>query len=369
MTTTRITGSDGLEYDVTYTLTPATLTPAIPATMQPEKLVLSSVVPVLAPPPPPPPPPNVLQPSGSITVTADYQVIEGKLVTGRITANGRTGVTIRNCMVKHPGGEGITATNCTNFTVQDCKIINTNATSGVTPNTENESKNIALYYGGPHTIQRVYVEGAGAGIYPYQCTGKVNISFLEGHKARAGVGNRGNLVQFNQCKGGALMEDFSSENPMNDSWTGDIVSTFLCTGSYIYRRGLIDGCNHPAGCGFMFESTSGALVEDCDTIHMGNGAFACYSGAGVAGISRDTIYRRCRVKDTVQKEIGRGPISSGYTSFISSPGSINTHFEQVKYFNVNEPSLVWDASTITVKDWAKADFTPRAPIRLTFGWV
>jgi hypothetical protein len=321
-------------------------------------------------PPPIIPPPITLTPSGSIVVSANNQVIENKLITGSITLAGKSGVVIRHCEIRHASGEGISATNCTNLTIEGVKIINTSAKPGLTPNADDESKNIALYYGGPHTIKRVTVEGAGAGIYAYQCSGKINISFFEGHKARGGTGNRGNLWQFNQCSGGALCEDFSSENPMNDSWTGDIINTYACTGSYIYRRGLIDGCNHPAGCGVMFESVSNALVEDVDTLRMGNGAFAVYAGSGGGGgVSTNMTYRRCRTKDSVQQEVGRGPIQSGYTSLISSPGCVNTRFEAVKYWNVNDANLAWDGTTMALKDWSKGDFVPRSPIRNKFSWI
>src|SRR2546423_1606852 len=74
---------------------------------------------------PTPIPPITLQPSGSIMVTADNQVIENKLITGSINVSGRNGVIIRNCHVRHPGGIGIYAQNCTNLTIEDCKVVNT----------------------------------------------------------------------------------------------------------------------------------------------------------------------------------------------------------------------------------------------------
>lgn len=320
---------------------------------------------------PPPPPSMKLTPSGSITVTANNQVIENKLITGTISISAKSGVIIRNCQINHPSGEAIAATNCTNLTIQDCKIINTSAKTGLAPNADDESKSIFLNGGGPFTIQRVYVEGSGAGIYAYQTTGKINVSFFEGHKARGGQGNRGQLIQFNLCSGGAQMEDFSTENPMTDSWTADNLNLFQCSGTYIFRRGLIDGNNHPAGCGIMLESTSGVLVEDVDMIRMQNGGPGCFSGAaqpGVPGVSANTVFRRIRVRDTVQQDIGRGPAQSGWTTFVSSPGCINTQFLQCNYWNVNKAELFWDASTMTARDCTEVNFTPRSPIRNVFNW-
>ena len=309
-----------------------------------------------------------LQPSGSITVTADNQVIENKLITGSINLRGRNGVIIRNCHVRHPGGMGIYAQSCTNLTIEDCKVVNTSAPVGLKPNPD-ESKNIELNYGGPHTIRRVYVEGA-CGIYAYRCAGALNISFLEGHNIRGPLSvPRGQLIQMNQCSGGALMEDFSAESDVKNSWTEDLVNLFQCTGGpYIIRRGMIDGNNGPAGCAYMVEGTSNVLFEDVDCVRQGNGAFEVYAGGPSGSASTNVIYRRARVRDTIQQEVGRGKIASNYCSFISSPGCIGTRFEQNKYYDVNESNLAWDGSTMAVRDWVKQDFTPRVPIRNKFRW-
>lgn len=311
-----------------------------------------------------------LTPSGSITVSANNQVIEKKRITGTIMIDHKDGVIIRNCEINHPGGRAITAESCTNLLIEDCKITNTSAPSGQKPNSDDETMSIYLNQLGPHTIRRVTVEGSGQGIYAYQCNKLISVSFFEGHKARGGQGLRGQLWQFNQCTGGALCEDFSTENPANDSWTSDNINTYTCpAGQYTYRRGLIDGNNHPAGCGMMFEGTSNALVEDVDCVHMGNGAFAVYSGGSSGGASQNMTYRRCNTRDNIATDQGRGPPESGGSSFNSSPGCVNTRFEQCLYWNVKESVLSWDDSTMTSRDWKKQEFTPRAPIRNKFGWI
>ena len=311
-------------------------------------------------------PPIKLTPSGSITVATNFQIIENKLITGKITVNGKNGVVIRNCQINHPGDVGIDATSCTNLTIQDCKVVNTSAATGLKPNPD-EVKNIQLLYGGPHTIKRVYVQGAG-GIFAYRCTGALNVSFLEGHGIRGcAAEERGQLIQMVLCKGGLLMEDFSAESDVANSWTSDIISLYQCLGSHIFRRGLVDGNNHPAGCAYMVQDTPGVLFEDCDAVRQGNGAFAVYSGTG-GSPSSNVIYRRCRARDTIQKDVGRGPIASNYVTYISSPGCVGTRFEQCQHFNVLLSNLAWDVSTMAVMDWVRQDFTPRAPIRNKFGW-
>ena len=107
------------------------------------------------------PTPIKLQPSGSITAVTNFQTIENKLITGKITVNGFNGVTIRNCQINHPGDVGIDVSNCTNLTIHDCKVLNTNAPVGLKPNSD-EAKNIQLIHGGPYTIKRATLRGLAA---------------------------------------------------------------------------------------------------------------------------------------------------------------------------------------------------------------
>ena len=82
-----------------------------------------------------------------------------------------------------------------------------------------------------------------------------------------------------------------------------------------------------------------------------------------ATTSRNTTFRRVRIKDTIQADQGRGVPSSNYLTYSSSSGTVNTRFEQCQHFNVKHDNLAYDQSTMTLKDWKQADFTPRSPIR------
>lgn len=310
-----------------------------------------------------------LTPSGSITVGANDQIIEKKLITGNIVMSGKSGVIVRNCEIRHAGGEGLSATNCSNITVQDCKFVNTAAPTGQKPLTAESRNMIFVQCPGAITITRCTVGGA-CGVYGYECSGKFNVSFLEGHNMRSRDNPmQGMLLQLNMCTGGITMEDFSVENDPNNSWSSDNINVFKSSGTMVFRRGYIDGNNHPAGCGMMFESCNNAVVEDVDMIRMGNGGPGVFSGqAQVGGTSSNMTYRRIRIKDTIVADQGRGPPESGGCTYCSSPGTTNTKFEQCQHFNVVDNNLAWDVATMTVKDWRKADFTPRAAIRNKFGW-
>jgi hypothetical protein len=299
-----------------------------------------------------------LTPSGSVVAGSNNQVIENLLITGQLTVANLSGVTIRNCIINHPANFGISVDTCTNILIQDVKVVNTAAPTGQAANPA-EVKNIQIQFS-TGVLQRVYTEG-GCGLYAYQCNA-LEIYFFEGHKNRGSVTvQRGQLLQANQCTGTFLMEDFSSENPTGDSWTDDNLNFYQCTAAITVRRGLIDGNNAPGGFGMKFQSTSNALVEDVDMVRMGNG------GPGVTGDavtpSNNMIYRRCRARDTLQYDQGRGPSTSGYTTFISTPNCVNTHFEQCNYFNVLLAELAWDTTTMTVTEFSPLDFTPRAAIR------
>lgn len=320
---------------------------------------------------PPAPPDSIsLQPSGSITVTGDGQVIENKLITGNINIQAN-GVTVRNCHVKFPGRNGIFAINAKDVTIQDVKLENTAAATGQNPN---PTEDICIHLNnvsGTAKIDRATMIGA-SGIYAVISPGFLNFSFLEGHNLRSPITPlRGQLVQLNQCSGGALITDFSCENDPKNSRPEDVLNVFTCTGPQIaFKRGLLDGCNSPSGCMAMVEGTSNVLFEDVDAINFGNGAFAVYnySGKGASGV----IYRRCRARDQIMTDQGLGrpksAQSAGPIVYISSPGTSGTRIEQNIRFNVNENNLIWDKANCAVMESVVQDFTPRAPVRNQFAW-
>ena len=306
-----------------------------------------------------------LSASSSIAVSADNQTIENKLITGNITG-GRSNLTIRNCIIQHNGRDGIYLWDCNNLTLEDVLIEYVNGPTGQTP-LPGEYRSMKLNnIGGTITMKRVTVVGS-TGLYAVICKGNFNISHFEGHNMRSPAPYPlcGQLMQFNQVSGTILVEDFSVEDDPANSCDQDNINLYTCTGpSIIFRRGLIDGNTAPAGCAFMVESTSNVTVEDVDAIHQMNGGPAVYAGSGGGGgSSSNVIYRRFRTKDTIQHDQGRGAAMSGYCTYVSSPGVNGAKFEQCKHFNVNTGNLAWDVSTMATRDWANADFTPRAPIR------
>ena len=302
--------------------------------------------------------------SGTININADNTVIENKTVTGYISCENRSNITIRNCIIKHPGGEaGIFMQNVTGITIDDVQVTNTSAASGQNGNSQ-ETINIKMNnVHGNVNINRARLEGA-CGIYGVISNANFKFTFLEGYNMREPVNmHRGQLVQMNQITGTVVIEDFSCINDKNNSRPSDIISIYECgTNKVQIRRGLLDGCNGPAAVMIMIENNShGVIVEDVDCINHGNGAYSFYDD------SDNGKYVRCRMKNQITGNQGLGPPSSadggaGPVNIVAMPGgSQNNRFEACKYFNVNKNNLAWvDGSTYV--DLTEGDFTPRAAI-------
>ena len=244
-----------------------------------------------------------LTPSGSITVSGPNQIIEYLEITGRIINNGWPNLTVRNCWIKFPSGSGLLVHNISSgggLTVHDCKFNNTNHATG-----QNRNPSVAICIDlnnipGPTNITRCTFYDA-VGLRAYECTGFITAKFIEGHNIRGqnfqAGGEAGHFINCAFDDGGILVEDFSCINDIYDLRVEDIINCFACSGSIIFRRGLLDGSSSPIGSTMMFEAISGALVEDVDGVRHFNAGFGVYSDNQAGGASVNHIYRRCRSRD------------------------------------------------------------------------
>jgi hypothetical protein len=177
---------------------------------------------------------------------------------------------------------------------------------------------------------------------------------------------RGQCVQLDKSDN-VILEDFSYERVAGVSWEEDNISAYNSSNVTI-RRGLIDGNNSPSGVGVMIEQTdgskSGGLVEDVDTLRMGNGAFSGYP-------ARNVTFRRTRTRQNIcTSQDGRGTPLSNALNWAGEPSrSSNLRVENSSYFALCNPNnLVWDRNKFSLVDIRSADFTPRSPIRVDFPW-
>lgn len=300
--------------------------------------------------------------SGPVVAAKDGQVIENLRITSKsgaaVTVDGRSGVTIRNCEIRHKGGPGIRFSNAKNILVENVAVVHDGAPAAG-KNSSEEQNNISGESSTGVVIRRVRLEKGSSGIYLDRCPA-ARVAFVDGHDFRGPI-PRGQLVQFNNCDG-AILEDFSCENPQATSWPEDNVSVFQSAGVTV-RRGLLDGNNAPTGVGVMFEQSdgsSGGLVEDVDAVRMGNGCFSGYPARGV-------VFRRTGCRDNICTDQGRGEPASGGLAWAGSPQSSNLRIEASKYFDLCA-GLVWDESVFDAIQLDETDFTPRPPLRLDFCW-
>jgi hypothetical protein len=306
-----------------------------------------------------------LTPSGSVTTSANGQVIQNLDIVGNITVN-HNDVVIRNNRIRHAGGNGIVANTRTNITIRNVEFINTSAAAGQNPNGGEHTHIHLTAISGLVDIARVKFLGA-TGIYAANCAGFINISQIRGDNLRGPVSPlRGQLVQLNQCSGGALIEDFTVVNDPNNSWPEDNMSIHECTtGQYTARRGYIDGNNSDTGVGFMIEGTDDCIVEDVDCIRMANGAFSCFD----AGCD-DNTYRRCRSRENITEDQGRGLPSSGGATFVSWNNALRTVLDDCAYWDVNPANEIVSGAggTFAATDAVEENFTMRPPLTLSFYW-
>jgi len=311
---------------------------------------------------------TMLLPSGPVMSRADGDIIENLDINaplGDAISVMHPGVKVRNCRIRHVGGHGVYATGAAGLALQQLEIDHVGAPrSGAGPNCDRNNVHIE---GCPDTtITRVKASRGSSNIYVEHSEG-TRMSFLELHDARGPL-PRGQNVQLHASPG-SVVEDFSGENGPT-SWTEDNVSVFR-SDRCVVRRGLVYYNNSPTGDGVMIEGSFECTVEDVDAVEQGNGAFAAVpqDDAGSGGCT----FRRCRTRQSynITRDGREAPTSNSLSIFTRiSPGAQKHTIADCHFYAIANPrNLVWDTKAVNM-GWVftALEFTPRAPIRLTFGW-
>lgn len=309
------------------------------------------------------PPPCELAMSGPIVVDADDQVIENlHIVSTRgaaITIEGHPGVVIRNVWIEHAGGPGISiGAGSDDVHIENVAIEHT----GAPAQGENPSDglvNIECYGSARPVITNARLVRGSSGAYLVECP-DASLSMIEGHDFR-GPFPRGQLVQFDKSSG-AVLEDFSVENPQETSWPEDNVNVYQSVDVEI-RRGLVDGNNSPSGVGVIFDGDMAlGVVEDVDAIRMGNGCFSDYAG------SDGVVFRRTRCRENICEDQGRGLPLSNALMWAGHPGYTQIRIEDSEYFESCNGNLVWPEETFAVIELEEVDFELRGAIEVELCW-
>jgi hypothetical protein len=224
-------------------------------------------------------------------------------------------------------------------------------------------------------LEHVRVTRGATGIDLERTPGAL-LSFIEAHDIR-GPGEAA-CVRIAEADG-AILEDFSCENPLDTARPGDLIE-IEATSDAIVRRGMLDGNNAEFGYGVHFSQLSGqhrgGLVEDVDAIRMTNGSFSCYPyGDGIT-------FRRTRARENICEIVAIdlpdcqmfGPNGgcvpgSGGVSWVGSTTSEMLTIEDSAYFAVCTETIWPPAVFMTPpEELVELDFEPRPPIRTTACW-
>jgi hypothetical protein len=313
-----------------------------------------------------PPGPTALAPSGPVTASFDGQVIESLRITGApcVTVNGRAHVIVRNIECHHSGGVGIAVMGGAHGTrVENVNVIYDGAPpSGPNPNWTHY--NILCQDSNDVTITYARLKRGSSGMWSGNCQ-RVHARFLEGYDFR-GPFPRGQLFQVDHSHD-AILEDFYALNPINSAWTEDNVNVWRSSRAII-RRGLLDGNNSPSGLGVIIEHDDDlsitALVEDVDTIRMGNGSFS-------AAHARDVTFRRVRARENICGDLGgRGASLSNSLTFASYQNQLSyaIRYYAAEWWASCNGNIAWDLNTMQVHEFAQANYAQRSPLHIFFAW-
>lgn len=307
-----------------------------------------------------------LTPSGPIAATSNGQVFQNLDITSSgaqaVYVNGFTDVQLKSCKIRHSAGYGVQLNGAHRFLGEDLDIEYTGGPASGANQDENRN-NVQGDFSDDVRLNRIRMRKGSSGILLNYCL-RPWCSFLEGYDFR-GPFPRGQLIQFGRCHNG-LIEDFSSISTPSTSWDEDNVNMYLSSNVTI-RRGLLDGNNSPAGWGIIFEQhdegATGGLVEDVDTIRMGNGGAAAYS------VGFNITFRRTRHRENICSDQGRGAPLSGALMWGGGPGSTGLRIEDSRYYlPCNAGNIIWDSASFDVIETTQGDYTQRPPIVLTMPW-
>lgn len=285
-------------------------------------------------------------------------------------------VVIRDVEILHDNGPGLLFSAAHRLTIENVIIVHTGAPK-LGPHGAGGQANIEGRDSSDVTIDHVRVTRGSSGI-ELENTPGLHLSFIEGHDVR-GPG----LAAFIGVAStdGVLIEDFSMINPLDTGRPRTHVRIENSSDVTI-RRGLLDGSNAEFGYGVLVThvpgQTSGAVIEDVDTLRMTNGGFSTFPN----GI--DVVFRRTRSRDHICEILsvpiddcsnpgpngGCIPGSNG-TQWSASPSSSNVRVEDSTYFELCESATtVWPQDVVEVGrgDLVEADFEPREPIVVAPCW-
>ncbi|HEU5276432.1 MAG TPA: right-handed parallel beta-helix repeat-containing protein [Xanthobacteraceae bacterium] len=305
-------------------------------------------------------PVNLVHTTTAIHTDHDGQVIQGLDIYvdhGDAVTITNNDVVLRDCRIHYADGNGVSISDASHVTIENCEIIDTAPPSGINQGT-NENDDIVAQNAPNLTVQDTTVRDGSTGLYLLDSPG-ATISHVDGYDFH-GPFPRGQFVQFDKS-GNSTLTDFYAFNDPAHSSPEDIVSVYASPNTTI-SNGVIDGNNSQDGVGVMFENGStGGRVTNVDAIHQANGAFSSYDS--------NVVFDHTRSFDNIATDQGRGlPSSNALIWNVSSPG---VSIESSTYTHPADPgNIVWDASKAVVADVHQdPSATPMAHVTNQFDWM
>ena len=310
--------------------------------------------------------------SGRIQITSNNQVVEYKdiTVTGDSAAiwdfTGHSGVTIRNCKIRHDGHHAIEISSSPNLTIDGCQIIcTTTGTPGDTLSTI--QNNIQLYACDDVYIHFCELRGGSSGAYLQSCDDAI-IDTIEARNAR-GPNPRGQFIQLNDSHN-ARVSNVWGLNTIGSSRCTDNISFFQSNACSL-RNSVLKGNDCPTGVGVMFEGDTSGVCINVDTINMANGSFSAYTNTSCVEFTNTRDYGH------ICSDQGRGAPSSGGRIWVIGGHSTACFVSGNKYWPAMGGSCAgpyWKSSDSgfclagPCTTYTNTSFTP-APIKnLLFCW-
>jgi parallel beta helix pectate lyase-like protein len=305
-------------------------------------------------------PVNLVHTTTAIHSDHDGQVIQGLDIYvdhGDAVSITNNNVILENCRIHYADGNGVSISDASHVTIQNCEIIDTSPPSGINQGT-NENDDIVAQNAANLTVQNTTVRDGSTGLYLLDSPG-ATISHVDGYDFH-GPYPRGQFVQFDKS-GNSTLTDFYAFNDPAHSSPEDVVSVYASPNTTV-SNGVIDGNNSQDGVGVMFENGStGGRVTNVDAIHQANGAFSSYDS--------NVVFDHTRSFDNIATDQGRGLPSSNALIWNVSSGGVS--IENSTYTHPADPgNIVWDASKAVVADVHQdPSATPMAHITNQFDWM
>ncbi|MDP4239099.1 MAG: right-handed parallel beta-helix repeat-containing protein [Bacteroidota bacterium] len=202
-----------------------------------------------------------------------------------IVLNGVHDKIISNLRIINPSGHCISLSNCSNITIQKCKL------------GPSEKEGVNLYNCTNITVTNCSMDSIETGVYAHGCTG-IKVTYNDVSNVQ-GPMPRGQMVQFNNVSGAGNSISYNvGENTPGQSFPEDEISIFMSNGTatdpiQVIGNWIRGGGPSTSGGGIMIGDKGGSYIVVQDNILVDPGQYGIsVSGGNHITVSNNRIYAR-----------------------------------------------------------------------------